>query len=546
METQTIGVSGKKSFRIVIAGNESRFTGTDDELWAYIDGTLMIGAADGTWPHVEEIKDAPAEVVKAAPAAALPVISSSATVTAPKTHAEAMRNGVNTEGAERSTVDLLAAQAAGFAPARPFFDRGTPVIALGVDNARASHRQWEAQPRLALAGEQFIAHVRSEDRRDEMIDLAVLCMRKDGSLTGRDGARWLLEPDALSQLASRLKVPSVGFLGAIWPELRAINWNQMIATSLKHDKSTCPKDHALYTQLDSLQTVRARLRNAPNTSDPAVWAVVSESYATFDVDQIVASLVAGIAKQYPDARAEITYDGKNAQIDVLFHSNVAPDKYVAGEFFKVGYRIRTNDGGGGGLVISLLLWQNLCLNLLCIDVASFTLARLRHIGDGAKLAQKFREAVAAGESRIGHFLRAWNFATEDALASQAGSRLVVSEHVRLLEELPTGDTFTEAELLTGLFAGLGKADSVSITRDDLPGLVAAHALDLSGAREVAPVTRASVVNAITRYAHETVGRLDPHKQAKLESEAGKLLVGGNGGKPAPLPFMPPRKLQQVA
>jgi hypothetical protein len=273
--------------------------------------------------------------------------------------------------------------------------------------------------------------------------------------------------------------------------------------------------------------------------------VLSDRYATFDVDAIALALAAGLAK-YPEARCEITYDGRGAQFDVLFHSNVEPEKYVCGEFFKIGYRVRTSDAGGGSIKVSLLCYQNLCLNLIVIDVSTFVLANLRHIGSPEALASKFRDAVRVGEQKIGHFLRAWNFATDDALADDAqGGRLIVSDRVRLLDELPTGETFTEAELLAGVFTGLGKSDLVSIGRDDIPGLIAAHALDTSSARELVPVTRASIVNAVTRYAHETVGRLDPRKQSELESQAGALLIGSRGGNPAPLPFMPPRRTVAV-
>lgn len=523
----TIGVSENvaevvSDYQITIAGNVSSFHGTQAEAWAHVD-QLMIGQPVGTVP---EIKTRTAIVTPP-----------------PSTRREAVANGVSTEGAARSTVDLLAAQAAGFAPARPLYDRGTPVIGLGVQNARESHRTWEAQPRLGDAVAKFCDHIGTEKRRDQLIGIDQLAMYGDGLITGLDGERWLIEPDALVQLASRLGVKQAGYLVNIWPALRAQNWNQMIATSTRHEKSTCPVEHELYKTLDSLQTVRARLRDSEG--QPSIWAVLSDRYATFDVDKIAAALAAGLAK-YPEARCEVTYDGHSAQFDVLFHSNVQPEKFVAGEFFKVGYRVKTSDSGGGSIWVSLLLWQNLCLNLIVIDVAQFTLAKLRHIGDPIALAAKFRDAVKQGEQRIGHFLKAWDFATDDALVYVAAGRYGVSDAVRLLDEMPDGDTFTEAEVLAGVFQGLKKMDKLSITNDDITGLVAAHALDESAARVRVPVTRASVVNAVTRYAHETVGRLQPGKQSELESQAGALLIGSRGGNPAPLPFMPPRRVDLAA
>jgi hypothetical protein len=152
-------------------------------------------------------------------------------------------------------------------------------------------------------------------------------------------------------------------------------------------------------------------------------------------------------------------------------------------------------------------------------------------------------AVTQGEAKLQHFLRAWGHACEESLAETTGSEFKPA-HLRLLDEME-GESVSEIDLLQGIFSGLGKAGQVSIGRDDLPGLLAMHALDVSGARQLAPVTRASVVNAVTRYAHSQIGRTDPARQAILESEAGALLVGGRGGRPLPLPFMPPSR-QHVA
>ncbi len=519
--TMTTTQDGIGTYEITIPGRDAiRVEGTQAQAWERVDREMRTAPA-GTIPIVRQVTAAPI-VRPAAP-----------TVTAPTTHADAMRRGVDTDGAARSTTDLLAAQAAGFAPARPYYDRGTPVIGLGVQNARASHREWSEQPRLGDAVSTFCDHIASENRRDELIQLGVLAMHTDGSLTGqKPGERWQVEPEALSQLATRLGVPAPGFLVSTWPELRARCWNQYLATALAHARSTCPADHPIRQKLDGEQTIRARLRNGSGPT--SLWAVVSDSYVVYDVDKIASALALGL-RDYPEARCEVEYNGRTAKLDVLFHSNVEPERYVAGEFFKAGLRVRTSDAGGGSVHVSLLLWQNLCLNLLCIDVASFTLARLRHIGSAEVLAERFAKSVRDGERQLGHFLRAWGFATEDALCS--GDKLN-TDALRLLDECDADATFTESEILTGIFRGLGQSDAVSIGRDDLPGLLAAHALDTSSARQLAPVTRASVVNAITRYAHTDVGRRDPGKQAELESQAGALLVGGRGGKPAALPFLP--------
>lgn len=530
MATQQIGMS---KYEITIPGKAAiTFEGTHEEAWKYVCDRM--NGVDGI-PGVKLIADgnghtpAPEATAIVTPASEPPTTSAEPTIV----------DGINVEGRERSALDLLAAQAAGLAPARPFYDRGTPVVALGVQNARASARDHNAKRTVPEEVAAFLANVATENRREVNVPLTSLAMRPDGTLTGPEGAQWTVEAPALTQLANRMGIEAPGYLLGVWPELRARNWNQWLATATNHEKSTCPIDHPARVRVADAKDkgILARLRDNADGS-PALWAALSQKYGQYDVNEIAEALRLGMSG-YTDARCEIEYDGRNAQMDVLFHSNVQPTHYVAGEFFKAGIRVKTSDAGGGSISIGLLVWQNLCLNLILIDVADFSLDKIRHIGNPEKLAARFKDAVGRGEEKLGHFLKAWGYACEEKLASVAGGGLYKPEAVRLLDEMDT-DTVTEADLLSGLFLGLGKQGALSVGKDDLPGLVLAHALDKSGARELAPITRASIVNAVTRYAHETVGRVSPLKQQTLEAEAGALLVNGRGGNPLPLPFMPPR------
>lgn len=534
-----IGIS--KTYKITIPGQEPHtFEGTQESMWKHVADEMAKHCAEGV-PDIVEQKAEQTDEQQETPT---PTPAPTPARVTPTTHAQARSQGVDQEGAERSTVDLIAAQAAGFAPARPYFDRGTAVIGLGVENARASARDHDAKPRVGDAVSEFCDHIASENRTDVVVPITGLGMRADGTLTGQGGKTWTIEPQALPQLASRLGVEQPGYLSGVWPELRASNWNQHIATAIRHDRSTCQPDHPAYRRLGERADTRVMCRLRDDAKgNPSMWAALSERYATFDVDQIARALEIGMRGQ-PDARCEITYDGTGATMDVLFHSDVQPERYVAGEFFKAGIRVRTSDSGGGSIAIGLLLWQNLCLNLIMIDVAKYELARLRHIGDSDKLAAKFRQAIGDGNAQLGHFLKAWGYAADEALCDVTSTG-VKPEHLRLLDELGT-DTISESELLTGIFTGLGKTGAVSIGKNDLPGLLAAHARDNSGAVQVAPVTRASVVNAVTRYAHESIGRVNPTRQGDLEREAGALLVSGRGGNPTRLPFMPPAPVRARA
>jgi hypothetical protein len=533
--TENIGMA----FEITIPGHDPvTHHGDNESAWKYV--CERMNGVEGI-PTVKRL-DTPAPAPAPAPMPAIPVVTPEpAPVAAPVTHREAVAQGVNAEGAARSTADLLAAQASGFTPERPYFDRGTPVIGLGVQNARASATEHAAKPKLPAAVDGLIRCVEGEHRRDVTVSASSLAMYANGDLAGPDGARWALEEPALAQIAQRSGIPHASYLAQCWPALRAQNWNQWIATMTGHERSTCPADHLARKRLADKKEaqIMCRLRDDP-MGKPAVWAALSNRYGVYDVDQIAIALRDGLSA-YPEARCEIEYNGSQAQFDVLFHSDVKPEHYVAGEFFKAGIRVKTSDAGGGSISVGLLIWQNLCLNLLCIDVGTYAIDRIKHLGDPKRLAERFAAAVQTGEDRLAHFLRAWGYACGESLASVTSTGYK-PEHVRLLDEMEA-ETVSETDLLGGIFLGLGQSGLVSVGKADLPGLLAAHAFDKSGAVQLAPVTRASIVNAVTRYAHVDVGRSDPMRQHELESEAGALLAQR---KPSPLPFAPPTSRQRVA
>ncbi len=453
------------------------------------------------------------------------------------------RNRVHAEGRDRSTADLLAAQAAGFTPGVPGYDRGTLVNGWGVQNARKSRQEHDNLPDLLPDLASFTAQVRGENRRDVEAPIKTLAMREDGTLCNPHDEKWNPEPGALSQLATRLGVPFPRFLAELWPSQRANVWNQLVATAIDHPASTCPKEHPLRSRLDGEKTIRARLRDGRD-GKPSMYALVSPKYASCDVDKIADALAEGLG-DLEGAKSEITYDGERAEFNIHFHSDVQPEKYVAGEFFKAGINVKANDGGGGGIVISSTFLQNLCRNLIILDRGIFQIANLRHIGEDEVLAARFAKAVSEARGKIDHFLRAWGYATDETVATPAPGGDLRPEGLRLLDNL-ADDTLSETELLSGVFLGLGKEGRVSVGRDDLAGLLAAHEKDTSSARQLVPVTRASVVNAITRYAHEDVGRHNATKQSELERQAGALLVGSRGRAPVALPFLPPPATRERA
>ncbi len=508
------------NYEVKVGDESHRFTCTQAEKWGSV-GQVMAGYGDDT--------PAP-EIIDHGPVDNTPVVDTDP----------------NAEHFARVESDRAALVAMGVSPGQPYHDLRSGVAGEGKGGrVRRSNTEHDQMLNVPGAVEAFVGVIEQEQRQDILMPTVELAMRGDGSIVGRDDARWAMEPQAMTQLASRVGIEQPAYLEKIWPVLRAQNWNQHRAVALKHEKSTCPEQHPSFKRLAAVaeRNTLCRVRR-DSDKDVALWAAVGENYGVFDVNRIAQDLAAGMSG-YPDARCEIQYDGTRAQMDVLFHSDVRPEHYAAGEVFKVGIRVRSSDAGGGSINVGLLAYQSTCTNMMMVNVGTFNLERIRHIGSSDNLSQRFAAAMGKSQEQIGHFLQKWGYACEESLVNVTTSGDYKPEHLRLLDEMDDNDPLSETDLLTGIFKGIGKTGVVTVGRNDWPGLLAAHARDDSGAVQCSPVTRASVVNAITRYAHEHVGRRDPLRQMELEREAGALLVGGRGGTPQPLPFMPPTR-QHVA
>jgi hypothetical protein len=97
-------------------------------------------------------------------------------------------------------------------------------------------------------------------------------------------------------------------------------------------------------------------------------------------------------------------------------------------------------------------------------------------------------------------------------------------------------------VLPGIFNGMIEQQLVPVQRgrreETVRDLMRMWGKDESAAtldRE-GKLTRAAVVNAVTRYAHEV--NHDSFAQHELESAAGAMLYGAKGKPPVALPFLP--------
>jgi len=471
---------------------------------------------------------------QAAPAAPTTLATAApvTTLASPLRVAPAVQRGVmvDLEGAVRSGNDLALAEAAGFAPKQPYFTRGTMVVDIGVENARQMRIEHDAKPTAFEACGDFSKRILGEQRCDEIVGVHGLGMEPTGHLyDDATERRYVLQQAAFEGFCNRLGFGGAAYLTKCWPVLRQHNVNAWLGEIATREDSA-RADHAeeqarlAPSKRRAFEPAELKFRTRNGAAGREVFGIVSPSYPTFDVN-LIADAIALAAP--PDARCVIDYDGTRARFEVMFRSDVLPEKYVAGEFFKAGVIIRSDDTGRGSLRGSATIFQNLCLNLICIDEARQDLFAIPHIGSVEAMAAKFRDGFKKALGRIEPFLKAWNYSlTDDVLAT---ARTIDPEVPMSVEEA-----------LPGLFTAIVERELVPVrgrTVDAVPKLMQMWHEDTSAARLDASVaTRGSIVNAFTRYAHKVND--DAFFADEIQRAAGKMLFGRKGQKPAPLPWMP--------
>ena len=396
--------------------------------------------------------------------------------------------------------EQLAAQA-GFAPKPPMYALGTKVNELGVENAKRSRIEHEEKPLIQQAMVQLRDQVTLENRRDRAVKVSDVRMAESGELIVQVPAngkpahemRVALAERAFGSLVSRAHIGGAEYLGRCWPELRAHNVNAWLERLEREDP-----EQALMFRVRSNAKVQA-------PSKREVFAVVSEKYQGGMSIDTIAEAIAEFTPE--DARGAVDYDGYRAKIECLWHSDVDASEYAAGEMFKAGIVVRTDDTGSGSIQVSAVVWRNLCLNLIVIDEATVETGRIRHMGKLSSLAQRFYEAGATALNKLAGFRKAWGYAQQD----------VVTVGNEECEGQPV------SKVLPGLFNGALERELVPV-RGKRPEVLRAlvQAYDREPVKHAAP-TRSDMVNAFTRYAHET--EQDPFRAFEIEKAAGALLFG---------------------
>jgi hypothetical protein len=344
--------------------------------------------------------------------------------------------GVSAEGKARAQEDELAASEAGFSLAPPVYEIGSLVNSWGVSNFKASRVEHDAKPgREAL--EKLSDIVKAEDRKDHLTRVPDITMLDDGRIrrrVGTDGKGQAtygkalpITERALSGVGTHITPGGAGYLKACPSDLRAHNVNHWTREGYREDARATEKAMEEWdlggrkgpqpapVMVPKEVTLRTRI-NA-TAKEREVFAVVGPRYGKHDIDDIAAQIME--SKAIPaDAKFDVVYDGYRARIDVLFHTDIQPEKAVAGEIFKAGLLIKTADDGSGSIQISAQVWRNLCLNLIIIDHAKDLVTRRKHFGSGIEADVEAGIATAMG--KVKHFADKWSEATMEKVLEKYG------------------------------------------------------------------------------------------------------------------------------
>jgi hypothetical protein len=327
-------------------------------------------------------------------------------------------------------------------------------------------------------------------------------MLQDGRIT-RGGGKLDVSERAITGLGTHVTPGGAGYLRDCPAGLRADNLNHWFeANGTREDARATSK---LMREWEAKgcrgpqpapvvipREITLRTRDNHSSGRRENFAVVGPRYAAHDIDKIAEQIITSPAIP-ADARADIVYDGYKSRIDVLFHSNVQPEKVVAGEMFKAGIMVKTADDGSGSIQIAAQVWRNLCLNLIIIDHAKDMVMRRSHRGNG--IAEAVEQGIADAMVKVQHFADKW---------SEATVQNVEEKYERTIEDIFRGLVFNKEVHVAGIrpkamFERLNRAWEAE------PGY-----------------DKTSIVNAVTRAAHTETWRKWTDVE-DLEAKGGALL-----------------------
>ena len=498
-------------YRIEHAGMV-RFTDNPDHTWEALEAMIEASGVpygagsrivDNTPPEPEP------EVEQPAPPPPAPVAA--APVPAPAADNQQDDGTVNEAAAARIAAQHEAIVKAGLAVGELWFPPGTPLYAYSKDTAARMVREVDNLPLASVALPALVARVASENRRDVLIaDTTQIRMDPTGAFI-IPGETAPVRPtkrgiqsvqadlgisvvDSLQAARARFRDPSLAVAGI------AANWNAW-TDNVQAERG----------EKDKAKGRLARIRNVDG--EPVLYALVSDGYAneihTGDVALHVWEMLQSLGM---DPATALQYSGDKIQIDLVLPTPVDPGELHVGDCWKIQIRVRSDDTGQGSLRVSTGLFFARCRNF-SVSMTEQAEMNKKHTGDSAMLARLLRESIASAHTKVQPLIAAWNASVSDNLLAALPASSPA--HNLSLEEALPG--WTRAILATPEMVAV-----VPRKNGETAKLVAeAWKQDTGpGSLHDGKATRAGLVNAFTRFAHESA---DPWAQDAVERIASSYL-----------------------
>jgi len=385
---------------------------------------------------------------------------------------------------ERAQRQAAVAEQAGFALADPLYALGTPVIPVGVENARLARQEFDDMPSAEEALENLRDKVKAEKRRDISKTAGSLRIcKKTGRLRfGRREA--LLTKTGFGQLFSLLPgAPSHAgtYLADVPPDRRA-------------------REARFIFSANADKEVVLRLRNPEGSKLPQVYSVVTPTYTDIGPSLLSEQLLRLVKKEnrLAETKGDIVYGGTWTNIRLVTHTTVEPEKFVAGEVFRAAVMFKLSDDKRSSVLAFAEAMRNLCLNLILVDTARQGLMRRRHVGDISRISDEIYAATLAGLEKIQPFMDMWS----------TGRGIAIEDRTEAVEIL----TGSREESKSGAFISLPHVEPVAM------------ASALTDAWDKEPESNLTgLANAMTRASHEAAWPSPVLAAEILQHQAGQLL-----------------------
>jgi len=363
----------------------------------------------------------------------------------------------------------------GIALSPPVYAPGMRLVAVGDASFQISRCTWEESPQIIDSLRTLWRLIRQEERHERIIKLSKVKMLDDGSLSWGNGPVYL-EVQALKQLLQRAGVFPNGasYLTAVEPGLRAYNWRERIG------------------QMDGVEA-KMRLRRNPLTGRFSVFAVVSPTYGTMDIDELSRHMAP--AFEGGELRGSVLYDSArtNLRIDGRWNVDHVVD-LASGDVFQVGVQIWTNDSGRGGIWVHATALRKICLNLLILAMGEAALYSRHHQGDMTDVGPEVRTAINGAQAQFDVFAKEWG----------------------ILRQTPVETVFnTKIKSLEDLFRSIAPRLDSGVRRDAMVEML------LDNYRSEPGGTLADVLNAVSRS--HLSDQIDQYRREKIEANGRELV-----------------------